>query len=359
MIRKPRALLLLVTTVGLAFAFVQHSLANVFDMAPGLTNLQFVPIGNPGNPGDPQEYEGSIDLYGSVSYLFQIGRYEVTSAQYVEFLNAVAKTDTYGLYNADMWNDEFGCKIQRQGASGNYAYSVAPDRANQPVNFVSFWDSLRFTNWLHNGQPAGPQSVATTEQGAYAILGFNGLGGTSIVRRPGARYWLPSEDEWYKAAFYDPAAGHYWEYPTRSDIRPSNTLPDTGNNANYLITIFDVGNYYTVGSPYWRTDVGTFADSEGPYGTYDQGGNAFEWNEEVYNPNIPSFAFRGFRGSSWGNYGDGMMASVRYYPQVPTLEDYHSGFRVATLPEPSSLILLAGGVTLSSFFFRRPQLRKL
>jgi len=342
MINKQRDRLLIAATTGcIVFTLFDCALASVFNMPAGLTSLEFVSVGNPGNPGDPQEYEGSIDNYGSVARTFQIGKYEVTSAQYTEFLNAVAKTDTFGLYNTDMFADPYGCKIQRQGAAGSYTYSVAADRANQPVNFVSFWDSLRFTNWLHNGQPTGSQNTSTTENGAYPIFGYNGNGGTSIVRSANAKYWLPSEDEWYKAAYYDPAVGHYWDFPTRSDIMPSNTLPDLGNNANFLVTIFNVANIFTVGEPYWRTNVGTFTNSEGPYGTYDQAGNIFEWNEEIYFPG--PFSSRGFRGGSWGNYADGFMASVRYYPQPPTLEDYHSGFRVATLPEPGSCVMLALG----------------
>src|SRR4051794_12049669 len=84
------------------------AVANVFAMGPGLTNLEFVPVGNPGNPADPQDYEGTIDGYGAVSQPYRIGKYEVTSAQYTQFLNAVAKTDAFGLYNASMFTDDFG-----------------------------------------------------------------------------------------------------------------------------------------------------------------------------------------------------------------------------------------------------------
>src|SRR5688500_2807729 len=98
-----RTLFLTAVISCMELACCEHGLADVFNMPSGHTNLQFVPIGNPGNPGDPQEYEGSIDLYGSVARHFQMGKYEVTSAQYVQFLNSVAKTDTFGLYNPDMW----------------------------------------------------------------------------------------------------------------------------------------------------------------------------------------------------------------------------------------------------------------
>ncbi|MBN1763620.1 MAG: SUMF1/EgtB/PvdO family nonheme iron enzyme, partial [Sedimentisphaerales bacterium] len=86
--------------------------------------------------------------YGAMDYKYDIGIYEVTAGQYTEFLNAVAATDTYGLYNPAMWTDEDGCKIQRSGSSGSYSYSVAAEWANRPVNFVCWGDAARFANWL-------------------------------------------------------------------------------------------------------------------------------------------------------------------------------------------------------------------
>jgi formylglycine-generating enzyme required for sulfatase activity len=136
-----------------------------------------------------------------VGYEYGIGKYEVTAGQYTEFLNAVATEDTYGLYNMLMDYDAnpgaFGPNIKRMGASGGYSYSVAADWAKRPVNHVSFWDSARFANWLHNGQPTGPQGSGTTEDGAYDLNGYTGSDEASITRQPGAKFFLPSEDEWY------------------------------------------------------------------------------------------------------------------------------------------------------------------
>ncbi len=110
--------------------------------------IDWVTVGNPGNAND------NTGL-GSVSKEYRIGMYEITAGQYTEFLNAVAATDTYGLYITYMWSESHGCKIERAGNIGTYTYSVAPDWANRPVNFVSWYDALRFCNWLHNGQPTG------------------------------------------------------------------------------------------------------------------------------------------------------------------------------------------------------------
>ena len=97
--------------------------------------------------------------YGAVHYAYNIGTYEVTAGQYCEFLNAVAATDSHELYNSNMWSNTYGCKIQRSGSLGSYTYSVDVNWANRPVNYVSWGDAARFANWLHNGQPTGPQDA--------------------------------------------------------------------------------------------------------------------------------------------------------------------------------------------------------
>ena len=118
--------------------------------------IELVTVGNPGNaPDAPFDNKQR----GAVEYEYQIGKYEITAGQYTEFLNAVAKDDPNQLYY-DLMGDPTeptrGVNIQRTGTAPNYSYSVAPDWANRPVNYVSFWDAARFANWLHNGQPTGP-----------------------------------------------------------------------------------------------------------------------------------------------------------------------------------------------------------
>ena len=109
--------------------------ADVFSLGPGLTNLETVAVGDAGNAADTR-YESPG--YGSVGYNYNIGKYEVTAAQYTDFLNAKAKTDDYELYNVFMDTELglgwAGCNIVRSGISGNYSYSVASDWANRPVN---------------------------------------------------------------------------------------------------------------------------------------------------------------------------------------------------------------------------------
>ena len=315
----------------------------------GTLSLPMVPVGNPGNNAD-QEFFVGWGRYGAVDYSYSIGRYEVTAGQYTAFLNAVGGVDTYGIYSPEMWTSNLGCKIERYAGLGTAAspwrYRVASVRANRPVNYVNFWDACRFANWLNNGQPTGPQTATTTERGAYTLDGYNDLDGRAIGRSPGAQWALPSEDEWYKAAYHknDGATANYSAYPTCSDTVPSNALidPDPGNNA----TRYD-NNGYTIGAPYYRTEVGAHENSESPYGTFDQGGNVREWNEAVFDTG-ESYSARGLRGGSFSPDPriDPLHAMIR--DSYPPILDFHSvGFRIVQVPQPcSALLFVAGALVL-------------
>ena len=329
--------------------------------------IDTVTIGNPGNTGELSGEGvggyGPDRICGAVEYVYNIGRFEVAAAQYTEFLNAVAATDTYGLYNPDMLSRDVGCKIRRIGSPGSYVYLVDPDEdgvedadwMERPVNLVSWGDVARFANWMHNGQPTGAQDLSTTEDGSYFLNGATTNEQLlAVVRKPDATWVIPSEDEWYKAAYHknDGPTGHFWHYPTGTDAVPNNGNPegDTGNSANY-----DDGVDRTIGPPYHRTVVGSFALSPGPSGTLDQGGNIWEWNEEVLYGSS-----RGNRGGSFSSYIIGLHAGGRFHFE-PTFEYYGLGFRLAQASEAEPiptvsewgvivmalLLLTAGTATLS------------
>ena len=321
--------------------------ADVFNMGPGLTKLETVRVDNPGNAGELSgENHGGYGpdrLCGAVAYEYRIGKYEVTAGQYCEFLNAVAKADTHGLYDVamdyDAYPSDWGCNIKRDGESGDFSYTVAADWANRPANYVSWGDAARFANWLHNGQPTGEQNFATTEDGAYYLNGaMTDTELQTVTRKVGWKWAITSEDEWYKAAYHknDGITGNYWEYPTGSNAAPGNDISETtnpGNNANYF------NDSWTVGSPYYRTNVGEFELSESPYGTFDQAGNIFEWDEAMY------LNDRGARGGSFyydsGAYDLYLRASYRNYFLYPPLGREFLGFRVVQVPEPCTVTLLA------------------
>ncbi|MBN1512340.1 MAG: SUMF1/EgtB/PvdO family nonheme iron enzyme [Phycisphaerae bacterium] len=301
--------------------------------ASAAINIETVTVSNAGNVPDARYGTPGC---GAVDYVYDIGRYEVTAGQYTAFLNAVAASDTHGLYDPYMVSSAYGCQIQRFGSPGNYTYSVEPDWADRPVNHVSWGDAARFSNWLANGQPSGGQDLTTTEDGSYYLGGATSRAALMAVTRKASVTWvIPSEDEWYKAAYHknDPGApgGNYWDYPTGSDSLPSNGLidPDPGSNAAFC------DGAYTIGSPYWRTEVGEFENSESPYGTFDQGGNVWEWNETTI-----SGSYRGLRGGSFNGDGDYLHASHQNYGQ-PTYELFYVGFRVALIPEPATIAVLA------------------
>ncbi|MBN1488501.1 MAG: SUMF1/EgtB/PvdO family nonheme iron enzyme [Phycisphaerae bacterium] len=304
--------------------------------------IETVPVGNPENAGELSGRGaggyGLDRICGSVGYTYNIGKYEVTTGQYTEFLNAVARTDTYGLYNPIMWSNIFGCKIHRNGTSGSYTYSVTSDYANRPVNYVSWGDAARFANWMHNGQPVGAQGPSSTEDGSYYLNGANtGEAFAAVMRTSDATWVIPSEDEWYKAAYHknDGVAGDYWDYPTGTDAAPSNDLDGGENNATFRIGEDD----YTLVAPYYRTEVGAHRNSASSYGTFDQGGNIWEWNEAVLYDSA-----RGLRGGSFSAYEHFLRASARN-SSSPTVEYCHFGFRLVEVPEPTSIALLAmGGV---------------
>jgi formylglycine-generating enzyme required for sulfatase activity len=284
----------------------------------GAVTMDWVYVGNAGNSPDTAA-NCWADNCGSVSYAYYMSKYEVTNVQYVEFLNAKAASDPLGLYNTEMDDTPVG-GISRSGMSGAYTYAVKTGFAQKPVIFVSFYDALRFVNWLSNGQGSGD-----TEFGAYTLLGgtpapSNGL---SVKRNPGATTFLTSENEWYKAAYYGPG-GVYFDYPTGTDSETGCVEPaaDTGNSANCYSAVAAL------------TDVGAYALSGSPYGTFDQGGNVWELNEEII-----IGVFRGLRGGTWGGTPNLLSAPLREVFD-PTFENQAVGFRVASLvPEPGQGLL--------------------
>ena len=326
--------------------------------AMGKVNIETVPVGDPGNAGEQSRLasDGDKTHYGGVAYTYNIGKYEVTAGQYCEFLNAVVASDPYELYNANMDIRSEGCQITRNGSSGSYTYDfrgrpsgTEADWANRPVNYVSWGDEARFANWLHNGQPTGTltgdpaQDAGLTEHGAYGLNGATAYVDLMPVGREADWKWaIPTENEWYKAAYYDPSlnagAGGYYDYPSSSDSKPeyigdgeSITNPDPGNYATYD----GDGGTDGIGPPYYRTEVGEHENSYSPYGTFDQGGNVWEWNEAIV-----SLLYRGLRGGSYLYYGDVLHASIRDHFH-PDFEDRYIGFRVVQVPEPATLSLLA------------------
>lgn len=337
--------------ISLFFTILCFILISDAQMAPAV-EIETVVVGNFGNPGELSGEgaggSGPDRICGAVNYTYAIAKHEITAGQYVEFLNAVAATDTYELYNIWMWEFLNGCKIQRNGASGDYVYSIAPDWTERPVNYVSWGDAARFANWMHNGQPTGEQDLNTTEDGSYLLNGAMTKPELMMARRrPGVTWVIPSEDEWYKAAYHknDGVTANYFDYAPGGYTLPENEVidPDPGYNANVAH-----GTKLAIGSPYYRTVVEEYENSESAYGTFDQTGNVWEWTEGIVSPD--------FRVIRQGSYGvvmfDNRRAQDRSY-NPPTSHSSHQGFRLAdvsgvtAVPAMSRLGVIITGLAIA------------
>ena len=300
---------------------------------------QFVTVGNPGNANDTvTASDGSGLFFGGVNYTYDIGTYDVTLYQYTAFLNAVAQTDNYSLYNAQMATDLNVAGISRTGSSGNYSYSVIGD-GNRPIAYMTWFDAARFSNWLQNEQPTGLGEVAgSTEQGAYTLNGDTTSG--LETRNANSLYWIPTESEWYKAAYYDPnkagpGVGGFWKYATKSDSAPGNVVGGGTNRANYYNGVYSVTQSSSYDSSQnYLTGVGVFTNSSSAYGTFDQTGELNEWNDGVIGSR------RGLHGGAWHDVAASLQSSYRNADN-PTTESGAYSFRIASnaTANPSVVIL--------------------
>lgn len=170
----------------------------------GLDN--YVTVGDIGNSNDATGY-------GAVSYSYKICKYLLTNDEYCIFLNAKqAVSDTYQLYS-DQMNIERVGGINRTGSPGSYTFTVKSNMGNKPAYFLSWFSLARYCNWLHNGKGSG-----STETGAYTLNGLTGI----ISKNSGALYYIPTESEWYKAAYYKGGSTNagYWNFATQSNSIP-------------------------------------------------------------------------------------------------------------------------------------------
>jgi formylglycine-generating enzyme required for sulfatase activity len=277
--------------------------------------IDWVTVGSPNNSCDPQ----SFGCFGNVGSMYRIAKYEVTNSQYAEFLNAKAAVDPLRLWSS-------GMSITRSGTSGSFAYAPVAGSEDRAVTSVSFSHALRFVNWMHNGQGSGG-----TENGAYTLLGGSqtATNVSTVTRNAAALVFLPSENEWYKAAYYDPVSASYFDYPTGVDTATTCAAPGAMPNiANCALAVGHV------------SDVGSYTASPSPYGTFDQGGNAFEWTETIVGVQ------RGIRGGGYdATLGDPVFLAASVRTNFPPGSSWHSlGFRLASIPEPATGLLLMTGI---------------
>jgi formylglycine-generating enzyme len=286
---------------ALTLAIQPAAQADTFGTGGNEFTIDFVNIGNAGNAADTTGY-------GAVPYEYRVGTYEISQ-------DAITKATLSGMADvtAGAWT------------------------GNQPAANISWYEAAAFVNWL-NTSTGNQAAYNLTFSGSWSMTLWSSadawqLGGENLYRHKDSEYFLTSENEWYKAAYYNPAGSNYFLYPTASSSVP--TAVGSGTDAGTAV-------YNNVAS------VPAIVDSAGglsPYGTMGQGGNVFEWNESAFDgSNSSSSENRAFRGGSWNVSEVDLRSSGRGF-LGPAFEFSGIGFRVASVPEPSTyaLVLLGAG----------------
>ena len=300
----------LVPFVAVLFAAVTLSIqpsAQADTWGGGTTNeftIDFVDIGNTGNVAD-------TTTYGSVPYEYRTGKNEISQLQ-------ITKATQIGMANvsAGAWTE------------------------SQPAANITWYEAAAFVNFLNtnSGKTAAYNLTFSNSQWSMAVWSSEQAwtaGGTNLYRNKDAFYFLPSENEWYKAAYYNAAGTNYFLYPTASSTAP--TAVASGTSAGTAVYNSAASVPAIVGS----------AGGLSPYGTMGQGGNVWEWSESAFDgSNSSPSEFRALRGGVWFDTEGNLRSSGRA-SGVPTLEHFDVGFRVASVPEPSTyalLLMTAAGV---------------
>ncbi len=334
-------------------------LAGMTQIADAVT-IDWVTVGDPGNTGETLVYSGTAMTFGAVSKEFRIMKYEWTNSLYVDFLNAV---DPQGTNPNSIWNPNMGSNarggITNIGITDGGRYAFKTNMGDKPVNYVNWFDAARVANWLHNGAQTYGTSDASASapqnSGAYTL--GTATSGTSPAKNSGAQFYIPTENQWYKAAFYKGSGANagYWDYATQSDTTPTAVTADAtgigsaGSAGNFANRTFgavwngQVGNVTTVG-----TNGGPSA-----YGAFDMSGNLSEWNDLAE----AAESSRGVRGGDFGNGGATTLWSAYRITTSATVESGVIGFRLVAVPEPSTYAMALAGLACGGYLLRRRRRR--
>ncbi len=254
--------------------------------------------------------------YGIVNNDYRMSVFEVTDDQWEKFkleLGVPVTGNLEGAYN------------------NNSSWS-----GSKPTGQISWYEGAQFVNWLNTSSGYSPAYNFTGTQGTndYTFAQWSPAeadNGTNLFRHKDAFYFMPTEDEWVKAAYWNGTS-------LQTYATPDDMLPIDDVEANY-----DVAGVSTA----W--DVGS--GNEELNGTFDMMGNLWEWMEDPYeDQNYNTTSNRGIRGGVFCYDGDAIVSSYRYHPGLnETIEHENIGFRVASevIPEPASIVLLSlGGLAL-------------
>ena len=284
-----------------------QTITETFGAGVNAFSIEFVQIGNLGNAADTT---GSPNSAGSVSYAYHIGKYEISQ-------DVINKANLYNDLNISLFD------LSPFGGNG----------PNRPATGISWYEAARFVNYLNTSQGFS-NAYKFDASGNYQIWNpsDNGYNASNRFRNTSAKYYLPSLDEWYKAAYGSPS-GNWYNFPNGSDVSPSSINGGTEPNS----AVFS-RNYWEGPADYNN------AGGLSAWGTMAQGGNICEWMETAIDlQNDVSDETRERRGGLWYISNSYLDAGTRFSGS-PSDEHGDSGFRVAMVPEPSALSLLAVGL---------------
>jgi len=295
---------------------------------------QMIMINNVGNAGKAVTTSGVTQVFGSVNYRYQIGKFETTNTEYAAFLNSVDPTGNVnpsGIYDANMGTDTVNGGIIRTPGSG---YSIRSGFASKPVTYVNWFDAARFANWLNNGQ-SGTSSI---NSGAYTLTTTQ-TSGALVPRNANANVFIPSANEWFKAAYYNPSlsgTGGYYTYATGNNTAPTATVTN--------LSLANAANFGGNNTPAVTTgvlDVGAYTNTMSSYGVFGMFGNVLEMTDTAggsigqWYASGPSWRMNSSQVATWGSN------TTRY---MTTVGDNSTGFRIAAVPEPGTVVLAAIGI---------------
>jgi hypothetical protein len=310
------------------------AVADTFGTGANQFTIEFVAIGNPGNP--PDTGDNPNPAAGAVGYVYNMGKFEVSR-------DMVAKASTEGNLGIAM---------------SSMVFVTGGSRPAMPATGVSWNEAARFVNWLNTSQGFSPAYKFSTQPGdvgydanADILLwqaGDPGFNAANPFRNNLAHYFLPSVHEWHKAAYYDPSTGTYFDYPTGSNSAPAAVASGTARGTAV---------YEQTSAGQGPADI-TQAGGLSPYATMGQGGNVWEWEEtELDLVNDDGSSVRGVRGGFFVAEAPALLSTERSSGLGDILggggslggahEGNNVGFRVASVPEPSTLALFAGGLLLA------------
>lgn len=321
-----------------------------------LSGIDFVRIGAVGNgpwPGTVPATVGDRAVgRGGVGYEYNIGRFEFTTAQAVEFFNAAfdrpANDRLPHLIPPNFW----GAASATPTTPGGQRWRVPAGSEMLPVGNLSWRMAAMICNWYHNGKALGREAFLN---GAYDVSTFSYTGtvfNDQFTYNVGARYWIPTWDEWLKSAHFDPnkngqGQGGWWVYPNASDTPlvygpPGVLVNGVAAQAN---AGWD-GNDFPGHNPFGMR-LGAYGNVTSAFGLFDLAGATTEWTEGISLTNGVFPTGRLFEGSAWV-FGDVLSDQVQYRgSDFPSLSTFDLGFRLASsIPAPSHAAIVGSGMLL-------------